>query len=67
MMLLLRETVVIILRCGVEGKFYPSPYLDSHKEEDHGLKRGRPLFLDHSRYLQLREFCTLTLILWSFR
>jgi len=53
--LLLKETIILLLRCGVEGRLWHSPYLDSHKEEDQGLKRGKPIFLEPSRYLHLRE------------
>ncbi|KAL6074411.1 E3 ubiquitin-protein ligase ubr1 [Balamuthia mandrillaris] len=54
MFLLLNHTIVVLLRHRIEGTFYLSPYLDSHGEEDFGLKRGRPLFLDPSRKEQLR-------------
>ena len=32
--------------------FYPSIYLDAHGEEDHKLRRGRPLFLSAQRQAQ---------------
>lgn len=32
-----------------------APYLDAHGEPDHGLKRGKPLFLNQKRYDELRR------------
>eukprot|EP01087_Luapelamoeba_hula_P008739 TRINITY_DN2207_c2_g1_i1.p1 TRINITY_DN2207_c2_g1~~TRINITY_DN2207_c2_g1_i1.p1 ORF type:complete len:511 (-),score=126.90 TRINITY_DN2207_c2_g1_i1:159-1472(-) len=53
--LLANDTVILILRYGVEGRLWNSPYLDSHGEEDQGLRRGRPLALNRQRYNQLRS------------
>lgn len=74
MFLLLKETAIVLLRYGITGSFYSSPYLgmtsplclfnrnvgcspthpycgpDVHGEEDSGLRRGRPLYLDLDRY-----------------
>ena len=38
-----------------KGYFNPSPYLDAHGESDLGLKRGKPLFLNQSRYNELAK------------
>ena len=35
--------------------FYPSIYLDAHGEEDHKLRRGRPLFLSAQRQADLHH------------
>ena len=50
--LLLRQTCVLILN-NAHACIYSSPYLDSHGEEDPSLRRGKPLFLDESRYRAL--------------
>lgn len=47
------QTVLISKQKG-EGCVWLSPYLDDHREEDVGLTRGRPLFLDDQRYHQLK-------------
>jgi hypothetical protein len=53
--LLVSQSMVLLFNTR-SGYAYSSPYLDSHGEEDPGLKRGRPLFLDSLRYDQLRQF-----------
>ncbi len=53
--LLLRETTVLVVRSGIEGWLFWSPYLDEHGEEDKALRRGKPLFLDPQRYDLLRQ------------
>ena len=35
--------------------FFPSLYLDSHGEEDRGLRRGKPLYLSLQRQLTLHR------------
>ena len=45
---------VLLSRHKGEGCLWLSPYLDSHREEDVGLTRGRPLYLDAHRYQQLK-------------
>ncbi|ELR21354.1 zinc finger in N-recognin protein [Acanthamoeba castellanii str. Neff] len=53
--LLARQTITLLLQSQAEhGCLMGSLYLDEHKEEDVGLKRGRPLYLDPARYEQLR-------------
>jgi hypothetical protein len=48
--------VVLMLRSDLHhGQFYPCPYLDEFGEEDSGFTRGRPLFLDRSRFQQLTK------------
>ncbi|PVU91157.1 hypothetical protein BB561_004551 [Smittium simulii] len=37
------------------GCFVQAPYLDTHGEVDLGLKRGRPLFLNDTRYEEIRK------------
>jgi len=56
--LLLKQTLIVMLRYKISGCFWLSPYLDAHGEEDEGLRRGRPLFLDMERYEQLRTIWT---------
>ncbi|CAM8910449.1 unnamed protein product [Rhodiola kirilowii] len=50
--LLIRKTT-IILHSVVRLAMWPSPYLDAYGEEDVGLQRGRPLFLNEERYATL--------------
>uniref|UniRef100_A0A7N0VB90 E3 ubiquitin-protein ligase n=1 Tax=Kalanchoe fedtschenkoi TaxID=63787 RepID=A0A7N0VB90_KALFE len=50
--LLIRKTT-IILHSVVRQTIWPSPYLDAFGEEDVGLQRGRPLFLNEERYATL--------------
>jgi len=53
--LLVKQTLVLLIQAQAkQGCLMSSLYLDDHKEEDVGLKRGRPLFLDRTRYEQLR-------------
>ena len=52
---LLQKCSILILRNN-SAAIIPSPYVDSHGETPH--YRGRPLFLDMSRYDSLQE-------LWS--
>jgi len=49
MFLLLKKCQVVLIRSRF-ASFYLSPYLDSHGEEDIGLRRGRPLSLNATRY-----------------
>ncbi|KAJ1871195.1 E3 ubiquitin-protein ligase ubr1 [Coemansia sp. RSA 990] len=50
-----------VKKCGLvllhhdNGCFMSAPYLDQHGEVDLGLKRGRPLFLAHDRYEEMRR------------
>lgn len=47
--LLVKATKLLLLR-GPRSCVFPSPYLDSHGEEDMYLRRGRPLYLSEERY-----------------
>eukprot|EP00741_Cyanophora_paradoxa_P007338 tig00001107_g7098.t1 len=47
--LVLRMSMLLLLR-GRRRTFWPAPYLDKYGEEDIEFKRGKPLFLCHSRY-----------------
>ena len=40
---------ITLLIDGPRAAFYPSLYLDAHGEEDHGLRRGKPLYLSAER------------------
>ena len=40
---------ITLLVDGTRSAFYPSLYLDAHGEEDHGLRRGKPLYLSAAR------------------
>lgn len=51
-LLLLSTSQVLLLRHEFAA-YYPSPYLDSHGEPDHELRRGRPLYLSQRRYAML--------------
>ncbi|RHY09332.1 hypothetical protein DYB36_001865 [Aphanomyces astaci] len=44
----------VVLIAGSMVAYFPSPYVDSHGEEDPGLQRGRPLKLDTNRYNMLQ-------------
>ncbi|KAJ2703649.1 E3 ubiquitin-protein ligase ubr1 [Coemansia sp. IMI 209128] len=52
---------LLVKKCGLlllhhdNGCFMSAPYLDQHGEVDLGLKRGRPLFLNKSRYEEMRR------------
>ncbi|KAH3742695.1 E3 ubiquitin-protein ligase UBR3 [Pelomyxa schiedti] len=55
-LLLVKQVSVVLLaphRLHARGTVWWSIYLDSHREEDIGMRRGRPLFLDAARYAQL--------------
>ena len=45
---LLHRTHTVLLR-GPHAAYSISPYVDAHGEEDAGLRRGRPLYLDKER------------------
>ena len=38
-----------------KSAYSPSIYVDEHGEEDPGLRRGRPLILNESRYRALEQ------------
>eukprot|EP01113_Clastostelium_recurvatum_P043385 TRINITY_DN7166_c0_g1_i1.p1 TRINITY_DN7166_c0_g1~~TRINITY_DN7166_c0_g1_i1.p1 ORF type:complete len:387 (+),score=93.29 TRINITY_DN7166_c0_g1_i1:386-1546(+) len=50
--LVVKTSLVLMIR-GVRHAYWGSPYLDEHGEEDSHLRRGRPLYLNASRYNQL--------------
>lgn len=50
--LLIRKTMIQLLRCA-RRSLWPSPYLDAFGEEDNGLARGKPLYLNEERYAAL--------------
>jgi hypothetical protein len=52
---LLLEQCRIAVVGGSMAAYFPSPYVDSHGEEDIGLQRGRPLRLDMTRYRYLES------------
>ncbi|CAH0515339.1 unnamed protein product [Peronospora belbahrii] len=52
---LLLEQCRIAVIGGSMAAYFPSPYVDSHGEEDVGLQRGRPLRLDIVRYRYLES------------
>ncbi|KAF0687180.1 Aste57867_21036 [Aphanomyces stellatus] len=53
-LVLMLQQCRVVLVAGSMTAYFPSPYVDSHGEEDPGLQRGRPLKLDTNRY-QLLE------------
>ncbi|PIA14708.1 hypothetical protein COEREDRAFT_46427 [Coemansia reversa NRRL 1564] len=52
---------LLVKKCGLlllhhdNGCFMSAPYLDQHGEVDLGLKRGRPLFINNTRYEEMRR------------
>ncbi|KAE9047645.1 hypothetical protein PR003_g968 [Phytophthora rubi] len=52
---LLLEQCRIAVVGGSMAAYFPSPYVDTHGEEDIGLQRGRPLRLDVARYRYLES------------
>ncbi|KAJ1819361.1 E3 ubiquitin-protein ligase ubr1, partial [Coemansia sp. RSA 2598] len=52
---------LLVKKCGLlllhhdNGCFMSAPYLDQHGEVDLGLKRGRPLFINRSRYDEMKK------------
>ncbi|CEP01780.1 hypothetical protein PBRA_008722 [Plasmodiophora brassicae] len=55
--LLLSQCSVVLIANGYSCDFI-SPYLDAHGEEDVGLQRGRPLFLDADRWQRIQQLVT---------
>ena len=47
------QKCTVLLMHNNKSAYSPSLYVDSHGEEDPGLKRGRPLFLNEARYRAL--------------
>ncbi|CAN0239959.1 unnamed protein product, partial [Laminaria digitata] len=50
-----RGMCVVLLIRDSRAAYFPSIYVDDHGEEDAGLKRGRPLFLNKHRYDALKQ------------
>ncbi|GLT79208.1 hypothetical protein SLA2020_507030 [Shorea laevis] len=50
--LLIRKTIIQLQRCS-HRSVWPSPYLDAFGEEDNGMARGKPLYLNEERYAAL--------------
>jgi hypothetical protein len=47
------QKCTVLLMHNNKSAYSPSLYVDTHGEEDPGLKRGRPLFLNEERYRSL--------------
>ncbi|CAJ0823623.1 3994_t:CDS:10 [Entrophospora sp. SA101] len=52
--LLVKKCVLLLLH-NDNGCFMNAPYLDTHGEVDHGLKRGKPQYLNQKRYDEIRR------------
>lgn len=52
--LLMKMTKVLLISAS-RACLAPSPYLDTHGEEDLYLTRGRPLYLNQQRLLRLSQ------------
>ncbi|KAL6519431.1 hypothetical protein OROGR_018751 [Orobanche gracilis] len=50
--LMIRTTTILLQRSARQAP-WPSPYLDAFGEEDVGMHRGKPLFLNEERYAAL--------------
>ncbi|KAI3787070.1 hypothetical protein L1987_41256 [Smallanthus sonchifolius] len=50
--LLIRKTKILLQRSARQA-LWPSPYLDAFGEEDMGMHRGKPLYLNEERYAAL--------------
>lgn len=50
--LLIKKTTVLLQRSARQAS-WPSPYLDAFGEEDTGMHRGKPLYLNEERYAAL--------------
>ncbi|KAI3694484.1 hypothetical protein L1987_77449 [Smallanthus sonchifolius] len=50
--LLIRKTKILLQRSACQA-LWPSPYLDAFGEEDMGMHRGKPLYLNEERYAAL--------------
>ncbi|TPX46254.1 hypothetical protein SeLEV6574_g03322 [Synchytrium endobioticum] len=53
--LIMKRAAIMVLRSNGRGCMLNSPYLDAHGEEDPGLRRGKPVFLNPRRYEELRK------------
>ena len=49
------QKCTVLLMHNNKSAYSPSLYVDSHGEEDPGLKRGRPLFLNEARFRALEQ------------
>ncbi|KAG9408155.1 E3 ubiquitin-protein ligase ubr2 [Aphanomyces cochlioides] len=52
---LIRQCQMLLVSTAGRSCFFPSPYVDEFGEEDHNVRRGRPLFLRPNRYLALMQ------------
>ena len=52
--LMVQKCCALLVR-DTRAAYYPSLYLDQHGEEDTGLRRGRPLYLNDQRYDDLQS------------
>jgi hypothetical protein len=56
------QKCTVLLMHNNKSAYSPSIYVDEHGEEDIGLRRGRPLFLNKDRYRALEMLWRLQLI-----
>ncbi|ETW07910.1 hypothetical protein, variant [Aphanomyces invadans] len=56
---LTRQCQMLLVSSGGRSSFFASPYVDEFGEEDHMVRRGRPLFLRPKRYMALMQ------LVWS--
>jgi hypothetical protein len=49
------QKCTVLLMHNNKSAYSASLYVDEHGEEDHGLRRGRPLFLNDARYRALEQ------------
>jgi hypothetical protein len=53
------QKCTVLLMHNNKSAYSPSVYVDEHGEEDQGLRRGRPLFLNDARYRALEQLWRL--------
>ncbi|KAI7750000.1 hypothetical protein M8C21_021218, partial [Ambrosia artemisiifolia] len=53
------KTTILLQRSARQAR-WPSPYLDAFGEEDIGMHRGRPLYLNEERYAALSHMGMLS-------
>ncbi|RHY87693.1 hypothetical protein DYB37_001270 [Aphanomyces astaci] len=56
---LTKQCQMLLVSSGGRASFFASPYVDEFGEEDHHVRRGRPLFLRPKRYMALMH------LVWS--
>ncbi|KAF0700397.1 hypothetical protein As57867_009066, partial [Aphanomyces stellatus] len=52
---LMRQCQMLLVSTGGRSCFFASPFVDEFGEEDHNVRRGRPLFLRPNRYMALLQ------------